>query len=179
MKKGNVISKGQIGLAVMVLILAGAVWLNTKYSKEQSNTKYMGETTLVGSQQDSEDAAMVGAQAQQEDYFAKAKADREESYRQAEELITEALNGTDGEAKNTAANSSAQLAKRKTDETALENLLTAKGFENALAVIGENSVTVIIKSDGLVTEQTVQIQDAVMSILSVSLNNIKIVTVNS
>ncbi len=179
MKKGKVLTKGQIGLVVMVFILAGAVWLNTKYSKEQSNTKYMGETTLVGSQQGEENAALVGSTAIEEDYFTKAKADREAAYKEAEEIIAEALSSTDQTAKNTAAQQSGALAKRKTDETGLENLLKAKGFEKALAIIGDNSVTVVIGGDGLVTSQTVQIQDAVMSLCDVNLNNIKIVTVNS
>ncbi|MEE0839239.1 MAG: SpoIIIAH-like family protein [Acutalibacteraceae bacterium] len=179
MKKGKVLTKGQLGLVVMVVILAGAVWLNTRYSKQQSDTKYMGETALVGSEQKEENATMVGAGAVEEDYFAKAKSDRDTAYKEAEEIITEALGGTDDEAKKIAAEQSGALAKRKADEAALENLLKAKGFDKALAVIGEDSVTVIIGSDGLVTSQTVQIQDAVMSVCNINLNNIKIVTVNS
>lgn len=179
MKKGKVLTKGQIGLVVMVVILAGAVWLNTRYSKEQSNTKYMGETTLVGAEQGEDNATMVGSGAVEEDYFTKAKADRDAAYKEAEEMITEALNSADAEAKKIAAEQSGDLAKRKTDETGLENLLKAKGFEKALAIISDDSVTVVIGSDGLVTSQTVQIQDAVMSICDVNLNNIKIVTVNS
>ena len=45
MKKGKVIGKGQIVVGVMIVALAAAVWLNTKYLP--SGTKYLGESTYV------------------------------------------------------------------------------------------------------------------------------------
>ena len=176
MKKGKVFTKGQIGLVAMVIILAGAVWLNTRYSKQQETAKYMGETTLVGSEQNS-DAAMVGATIE-DDYFSKAKADREKAYKEAEEEIEELLKSGNDENTKAAADKGAQIAKRKTDEVSAENLLKAKGFEKSLVIIGEDSISVVVKSDGLLANETVQIQDAVMSVCPVSLSNIKIVTVS-
>ena len=81
MKKGKVFTKGQIGLALMVFVLAAAVWLNTEYSKKQNNVKYMGETALVGSENTDEksDAVQVGAEIE-EDYFTKAVNSREKAY---------------------------------------------------------------------------------------------------
>lgn len=175
MKKGKVLSVGQIGMVAMVLVLAGAVWLNMKYSSAKETTKYMGETTLVDNQ--STNAALVGAEVE-EDYFSSAAADREASYKEAEDIIKESLASSDKEVQKSASEMSAALAKRKTDETSIENLLKAKGFEKALVIIGEESVTVVVESDGLDNAQTVQIQDAVMSLCSVSLSNIKIVSVS-
>ena len=86
MKKGKVLSGGQIGMVAMVLVLAGAVWLNMKYSSSKETTKYMGETTLVDNQ--STNAALVGAEVE-EDYFSSAAADREASYKEAEDIIKE------------------------------------------------------------------------------------------
>ncbi len=176
MKKGKVFTKGQIGLAVMVFVLAGAIWLNTEYSKKQNNTKYMGETALVGNESQGENATMVGAQVE-EDYFTTAAADREKAYNEAEEQIAECLNSTDQAVKQKAVEISETIAKRKTDETAIENLLKAKGFEKNLVIMGEDSVTVVIEGDAPTVDRTVQIQDAVQSLCSVSLANIKIVTV--
>ena len=177
MKKGKVFTKGQIGLAVMVFVLAGAVWLNTEYSKKQNNAKYMGETALVGSEEKGESgAAMVGAQIE-EDYFTKAAADREKAYNDATETISECLLSTDQAVKQKAVEISNTIAKRKTDEAAVENLLKAKGYEKNLVIIGENSVTVVIEADTLTQDKTVQIQDAVLSLCSIELANIKIVTV--
>ena len=44
MKKGKVIGKKQLILAVMVLALGAAVWFNMKYS---GGTKYLGEAQFV------------------------------------------------------------------------------------------------------------------------------------
>ena len=45
MKKGKVFGKGQLTVALMLVALGGAIWLNTKYLP--SNTKYLGEASYV------------------------------------------------------------------------------------------------------------------------------------
>lgn len=176
MKKGKVLSKGHFALVVMVLILGAAVWLNMKYSEKTA--KYMGETTLV-SEETQQDAAMVGAKPQ-EDYFLKAKNDREKAYEEAEESIKEAINsaGNNEKAVTAATEQAARLAKRKTDEVAIENLLTAKGFNKTLAVIGDSDVTVVVDKGEITRQDTVQIQDVVMAQCNISVANIKIISVN-
>lgn len=178
MKKGKIFTSKHIALVAMVLVLGAAVWLNMKYSSS-NKTKYMGETTLVSSEE-AGGAAMVGAKAE-EDYFEKAKSDRENAYKDAEETVKEAIlsAGQDQTALDNATQQAAALGKRKTDEVAIENLLIAKGFGRVLAIIGDDSITVIVEKESLTANETVQIQDAVMSQCSVPLSNIKIVTVNS
>ena len=178
MKKGKVFTASQIALAGMVLVLCAAVWLNTKYSGDLfKGNKYMGETSLVAN--DESDEAVPTAATIEEDYFSNAIAERDKAYKQAEETATEILNSgeQDENAKNSAAESLAKLAERKVSETKIESLLKAKGFEKSLAVISDSSVTVVVGSDGLLANETVQIQDIVTSLLEVNLNNIKIVTV--
>lgn len=176
MKKGKVFTSGHIALCAMVLVLGAAVWLNMKYSS--NNAKYMGETSFVSGEQEGDAVAVSGEV--QEDYFEKAKKDREKAYTDAEETVKEAIlsAGQDETALTAATEKANALAKRKTDEVAIENLLSAKGFAKALAIIGEDSVTVVVEKESVTAQESVQIQDAVMSQCSVSLNNIKIVTVN-
>lgn len=45
MKKGKVFGKTQIAVTVMVFALAGAIWLNMKYTP--SSGKYLGEASYV------------------------------------------------------------------------------------------------------------------------------------
>ena len=45
MKKGKVFGKSQIVVAVMLLALGGAIWLNMKYTP--SSGKYLGEASYV------------------------------------------------------------------------------------------------------------------------------------
>ena len=175
MKKGKVLSKGHLALGVMVLILGTAVWLNMKYSSTDK-AKYMGESTFVSSQQG--DSAMVSGKIE-EDYFSKAKSDRENAYKEAEESVKEALNSAAGnsDAIKEATQKAAALSKRKTDEIAIENILNAKGFTKTLAVIGDNSVTVVVQGETLSNEQTLIIQDAVSGQCEISSAKVKIVTV--
>ena len=177
--KGKVLTASQLALGGMVLVLAAAVWLNTKYSSKLTakTTKYMGETTLV-SKETQDTAVAVGADAN-DDYFSQAIADRDSAYKEAEETAMEILatiEGTDEEKDEAIAKLSA-LAERKITETQIENLLSAKGFEQSLAIISDSSVTVVVKSNGLLASETVQIQDIVINMSAVNLNNIKIVTV--
>lgn len=179
MKKGKVFTMSQIALAGMILVLGAAVWLNTKYSGDLTKkTKYMGETSLV-SNEVSEDAVPTSATVQ-EDYFTTAVSERDEAYKQAEETAQEILDDleADPDVKSQAADKLSALAQRKVSETQIENLLKAKGFSKSLAVISDTSVTVVVESDGLLAGETVQIQDVVTSVSGVSLNNIKIVTVD-
>lgn len=181
MKKGKVFTSSQLALFGMLLILGAAVWLNVKYSGNLSkkSTKYMGESTLV-SEDKSNDAVAVSAGIEN-DYFSNAEAERDEAYKNAEETAQEILNALDSEegTKTQAAEKLSVLADRKISETKIESLLSAKGFEKNLAVISDTAVTVIVESNGLTANQTVQIQDIVTSQCSVSLNNIKIVSVDS
>ena len=175
MKKGKVLGKGHLVLGVLVLVLGTAVWLNMKYSSSDK-TKYMGESTFVSGENG--DAAMVSGKIE-EDYFSKAKSDREKAYADAEDSIKEALNSASGdsEAVKNATEKAAALAKRKTDEVAIENILNAKGFSKTLVVIGDDSVTVAVEGETLSNEQTLQIQDAVAGQCGFSSTKVKIVTV--
>ena len=66
--------------------------------------------------------------------------------------------------------------KRITDETTIETVVKAKGFEDALVMISDESVTVIVPKDQLLTSETLQIQDAVTSQIKIDLEKIKIIT---
>ena len=175
MKKGKELSKGHLALGVMVLVLGAAVWLNMKYSSSDK-PKYMGESAFVSSE--TGDTMVVGGKIE-EDYFSKAKTERENAYKEAEESVKEALNFSAGnsDAVKEATDKAALLAKRKTDEIAIENILNAKGFSKTIAIIGDDSVTVAVEGEGLTNEQTLQIQDAVTGQCEISAAKVKIVTV--
>ena len=62
-------------------------------------------------------------------------------------------------------------------ESNIESLLKAKGFEKALAIIGDKGISIVVKSEGLTSAQTLQIQDIVTNETSIALANIKIIPV--
>ena len=173
MKKGKVFGKAQIALVLMVAALGGAIWLNMRFS----SGKYLGEATYVSNEKKT-NAVQTSAKASL-DEFDTAIREREEVYEQARDLVEDTLKSEklSDDDKTAAVNKVKQLADRMEKESNIETLLKAKGFEKAVAVIGDNNVSVIVKSDGLTTAQTLQIQDIITAETSVPLGNIKIVSV--
>lgn len=174
MKKGKVLGKGQLAVGVMVIALVAAIWLNTKYMP--SSTKYLGEASYVSNS--STDAVETAAKT--DDYFATAKADREKTIKTAVETVKEVLKSeslTDKD-KESALKMLESIAETMKKEANIETLLKAKGFKQAVAVIGNDGINIIVKSDGLTTANTMQIQDIAVAESGLDLSKIKIIPVN-
>ena len=175
MKKGKVLGKGQMALGLMVVALAAAVWLNTKYLP--SSSKYLGEASYVSNTEESEKTVETAAKAESTDYFTKAKKERETARAEAVETIEETLKSD----KLTDKDKASALAKIEEigacieSESNVETLLKAKGFDKALVIISDGGVSVIVSSEGLPSAQTLQIQDVVTSETGADLSNIKII----
>ena len=178
MKKGKVFGKSQIAVTVMVLALAAAVWLNMKYTP--TSGKYLGEASYVsGSSTDGETVQTSAGADEKEDYFTTVKKEREETREEAKEAIEETLDSKSlsDEDKKSALAKIEEMAGRMESETNIETQLKAKGFEKAVAVIGDTGISVVVKSDGLTSAQTLQIQDIITSETNIQLSDIKIVPV--
>lgn len=178
MKKGKVLGKGQIAVFVMIMALGAAVWLNTKYLP--SSTKYLGEASYVNGTSSSE-AVQTGAkpEKEKEDYFEKAKKEREEARKEACETIEETLKDSkisDNDKKSALAKIE-EIGAGMEKEANIEALLKAKGFSKALVIISDSGINVVVSSEGLTSAQTLQIQDIVTGETGISLENIKIIPV--
>lgn len=182
MKKGKVFTKSQLALCVMVLALGAAVWLNMKYSSgletKDNTSKYLGDTQYVGTLSDTS-AVQTAGKAEKDDYFTTAKAEREKSLKAAQEQIDETLKSQSATAEDKKAMQtlSAALAKRIEAQANIENLLKAKGFSEALAVISDDSVDIVVRSDGLLASETLQIQEIAVAQSGADLSSIKIIPV--
>ena len=175
MKKGKVITKGHLAVGVMVVALCAAVWLNTKYLP--SDTKYLGEASYVDNT--SGESVEASAKVESGDYFATAKKDREKARNQAIETIEETLESeklTD-EDKKSALSKIEEIGGRIEAEGNIESLLKAKGFENAVAIINDTGVSVVVKAEGLTSAQTLQIQDIITAQTHITLDKIKIIPI--
>jgi len=177
MKKGKVLGKGQITVAVMLIALGAAIWLNAKYLP--SDTKYLGEVSYVSNSSSSEKVVETAAKAETADYFTSAKKERESARKEACETIEEMLKNeklTDADKKSALAKIE-EIGARIESESNIEALLKAKGFEKSLAVINDTGITAIVKSEGLTSAQTLQIQDIITNETNISLEKIKIIPV--
>lgn len=177
MKKGKVLGKGQIAVAVMLVALGAAIWLNAKYLP--SSTKYLGEASYVDNTSDTP-AVQTSANAKEEkDYFETAKEEREQAREEACETIEETLKSdklTDADKKSALAKIE-EIGDRIESESNIETLLKAKGFEKTLAVMNDTGISIVVKSEGLTSAQTIQIQDIVTEQTTLTIDKIKIIPV--
>ncbi len=180
MKKGKVFGKTQVAVTVMVLALAAAIYLNMKYAPTSS--KYLGEASYVSNTEVTKSAVQTSAKASESasDYFETAKKEREDARKEAGETIEETLKSSNlsEEDKKSALAKLEQIAARIENESSMETLLKAKGFEKAVVVMGDSGVSVVVKSNGLTSAQTLQIQDIVTSQTKTPLSDIKIIPVS-
>ena len=174
MKKGKVFGKAQIALVLTVMALGAAIWLNMRYSSK----KYLGEATYV-SENKSTPAVETAAKAKETDTFTAARTARQKAYDKAADLVRDTLDKTDltDEQKTDAVKRVSAMAGRIEKENNIETLLKAKGFTEAVAVLDDNAVSIAVRSDGLTTAQTMQIQDIAVSETGIPLGNIKIIAV--
>ena len=175
MKKGKVLSKSQLAVAVMVVALGAAIWLNSKYLP--SSTKYLGEASYVSNSSE-EESVQTSAKVEQ-DYFTTAKTNREKTRKDAIETVEETLKNeklTETDKKG-ALEKIQQISDRMEKEANIESLLKAKGFEKTLAIISDEEINIVISSDGLTTANTLQIQDIVTAQTDIDLSKIKLIPI--
>ena len=184
MKKDKRFNKSQVALGVMVVALAAAVWLNMRYSTDvvgevnNTSSKYLGQAEFVNGTSSSESLQVSAKPASEEEtYFINLRKERQNSRNDALGTLEEVMakENLSTEEKKTAADKIAQLALRSEKEAAVETLLKSKGFSSVVAVIGDKDINIIVKSEGLLPSETVQIQDAALTQTDFAIANIKII----
>ncbi len=178
-------------IAGLVVALGAAVYLNWQFAPSEdyiqsgqpiSDESMLGEALLVSAQgtQSASDTDTVQTSAE-EDYFEMAYMQRENAREDSLALLEEIINdaGKSGADKTAAVNKSAEIAEQIQDENAIETLVRAKGFEDCIAIVGENRVSVIVSDPEELTSSEVSvITDAVLSQTSLSASAISIIQPN-
>jgi len=176
-------------VATMVLLVCAAVALNWKYTGEQAadaveetGTKILGEATLVSGEEDGgeagtdEEAVYTGG-----DYFASARLTRQQARDNAISLLQEAADqsGADAAVANEASEGIQVLAGYTMKEAQIENLVTAKGYTDCVAFIGENALSLAVAAPegGLTDADTARIVDVVNQTAGFSADQVKIIAV--
>lgn len=181
LKKGKVFSKKHIVVATLAICLAAAVWLNMRFSTLP--TKDTDETnggSLEQGQYLSDETPGTAVQVSTGvTYIKQARAERDTTRETAVSDIktTVEKTDTDDKTKKEALQTVAKITENAQKEVNVETVIKAKGFEDALVMIADDSVTVIVPTDSLLGSQTLQIQDAVTSQMDIDLEKIKIISV--
>ena len=177
-------------VVTMAVLVCTAVALNWKYSGEEAvqkaqeaGTKILGEATLVSGQEQNdvelanEEAVFTG-----NNYFASARLTRQQARDNAISLLQEAAAQENAhESAATEASEGIQvLAAYTLKEAQIENLVTAKGYVDCVAFMGDESVSIVVSTEsGELTEADVaKIMDIAMSETDLDASGIKIMAAN-
>ena len=155
-------------VGTILVFVCAAIFLNGKYAeKVDKPTKVLGQSELVSTDGD---AAEVSANAE-----GKARDS-------ALSLLKEASENqdVDAETASEAAKSIETLASYTLSEAQIENMVTAKGYEDCVVFMSEDGVSVVVSTgeEGLQTEDIARITDIVKQETGLSAESIKIMEVN-
>ena len=144
-----------------VLLIGGAVGINyILYSAPDTNEPAgdvdidLGDTNIQDTLDKDENTS---------DYFAQTVFSRQQARDEALEVLQAVATNSSAlpEAVDAALADIAQIAKDIDSESKIETLVKAKGFEECIAVISDDSATVIVKTDGLLASEVAQINEIV------------------
>lgn len=180
-------------VAAIVLFVCVAVYLNWSYGQrdtsvsanQSTDTKTLGEAELVGTETETAAAAdgteeiEAVPEVQEESYFDTARLSRQEARDEALAILQATVDdpNADEAAIASASESITAMAEATTTESEIENLVAAKGYEDCVAYIGDNSVSVVVAApeEGLQAADVAKITDIVLGQTSFSADQVKII----
>lgn len=176
--------KRHIVLAALILALGTAVYINWRYGSEtiqpagaihSSNSAQLGDVLYVNGEVASSSSISSGVSKQ----FTEASLSRQKARDEAVQLLKTILTAAESsdEARKDAVEQAAKLAAHIEQESKIESLLEAKGYENCLAFLDQDRANILVQSDGLQAYETITIQDIVHNQSGTAYENIVIVEV--
>ena len=181
-------------VVTMAVLVCAAAALNWKYAGQEAQegtrdagTKILGEAALVSGTEDGEDAPAAAPEDETgvytgSDYFASARLTRQQARDSAITLLQEAAaqENADTAVANEASEGIQALASFTLKEAQIENLVTAKGYADCVAFMGEDSISVVVStaSGELTGEDVAKITDIAMSETGYGAAGIKIMAAN-
>ena len=111
------------------------------------------------------------------EYFSTAAVNRRRARDESLEVLQIVIDSEDAlqESKDSALQSMSKIASQIEQESNIESLIKAKGFEDCIAVVGDGGATVIVASDGLLAGEVAQITEIICEQTSLPATGIKIV----
>ena len=111
------------------------------------------------------------------EYFSTAAVNRRRARDESLVVLQLVIDSEDAlqESKDSALQSMSKIASQIEQESNIESLIKAKGFEDCIAVVGDGGATVIVASDGLLAGEVAQITEIICEQTSLPATGIKIV----
>ena len=163
-------------VASAALLIGLAVYLNYRWFYDPVGSLGYGENNMDDNNSDSSSAA--GDAQNQQDYFTSTALDRKEARDEALDvlkMVTESDESTE-EAKAEAQAKISKIAVDIQNEANIETLVKAKGFEDCVAIISDNAVSVIVGAESLQAAEAAQILTIVYETTGINPENVSIIS---
>lgn len=166
-------------VVIAALLLVGlAVYLNYRWFYDPIGALGYGDNNMDDNGDNSQAAGSEGGDAQENDYFTATALTRKQSRDEAIDvlkLVTENAEAT-AEAKAEAAAKISQIAVDMQNEVNIETLVKAKGFEECVAIISDDAVSIIVKAESLQANEAAQILAIAYETTGIAPQNISIMS---
>jgi len=185
MKFHMIVGKKQLALASLILILGVAVYINWSFADTEGGSLAVGAPGITEENKEDEseknygEAELVNGNTESEDFFAKARLEKQTSRDEAVATLAKMFGDTSADSEQVKAATDKALTTAKTieSESKMETLIRSKGFEDCVVYLSDQSAKVIVQSDGLEAAEAARIMEIVVSESEVPSENISIVEV--
>lgn len=153
------IGKRNAVITASVLMLGLAVWVNWMlFSDPAASDGYDGYDQPSGSIQESDNT-----QTNQGTYFSATQVSRQRARDEAIEVLQSVVDNVEADeaVRAEALAGIASIAEEMQKEADIESLITAKGFEQCVAVLNGDSISIVVSADSLQAAQIAQINEIV------------------
>ena len=165
---------------VIGLMLCVAVYLNWSYVKTPDDLVVAGQVDEeLGQAAGAETEPSAGSAASASDYFAQSRLSREQARDEAISILKETVESStaDDGAKEAASAKISALAENSVTEARVESLIKAKGYAEAVVLIGDDNLSLIVQppTGGFAAADAATIKDIIVTETAFSADQIKIV----
>ena len=163
-------------IASSAILIGLAVYLNYRWFYDPNTSLGYGDNNMDDGYSD--DTAASGDAEDKNDYFTSTALDRQEARDEALDvlkMVTESQESS-AEAKAEAQAKISKIAVDIQNESNIETLVKAKGFEDCVAIISDNSVSVIVSAESLQAAEAAQILSIVYETTGINPENVSIIS---
>ncbi len=170
--------KKQMVLIAVVAVIGLAIFLNWQMgntsnadevlSQQQSAAEQSNQSSILGQ------AEFVSSS---NEYFDSARLNRQETRQQALDIANSVLSSENAtqEERDQAASQIMTLSNAADAEGRIENLIKAKGYSECVAFISSETVNIVVKSNGLTSEDVIAIKDIAVAQTEMDAASVKII----
>lgn len=165
-----------IVVASAALLIGLAIYLNYQWFYDPAGSLGYGDNNMDDNASDNSSASN-DAETEQ-DYFTSTALDRQEARDEALDvlkMVTESAESSE-EAKAEAQQKISKIAVDIQNEANIETLVKAKGFEDCVAIISEDAVSVIVGAESLQAAEAAQILTIVYETTGINPENVSIIS---